>query len=158
MKLKQKRPEWLEHKYAIDGLFSVKSDVFSFGVLVLEIVSAKKNRGFQHQGHFLNLLGHAWKLFQEGRSYEMIDASVEDSCNYYQVLRSIHVGLLCVQQSPEDRPSMSDVVLMLSSEGALAQPTQPGFFNERHILGADPLSKNDSTIANEITLTLLTPR
>ncbi|THG08287.1 hypothetical protein TEA_006530 [Camellia sinensis var. sinensis] len=44
---------------AIDGLFSVKSDVFSFGILVLEIVSGKKNRGFYHPGHRLNLLGHA---------------------------------------------------------------------------------------------------
>jgi hypothetical protein len=45
-------------EYAIDGVFSVKSDVFSFGVLVLEIVSGKKNRGFSHPDHRLNLLGH----------------------------------------------------------------------------------------------------
>lgn len=45
-------------EYAIDGVFSVKSDVFSFGVLVLEIVSGKKNRGFSHPDHKLNLLGH----------------------------------------------------------------------------------------------------
>lgn len=45
-------------EYAIDGLFSVKSDVFSFGVLVLEIASGKKNRGFYHPDHDLNLLGH----------------------------------------------------------------------------------------------------
>lgn len=45
-------------EYAIDGLFSVKSDVFSFGVLVLEIVSGMKNRGFYHPDHDFNLLGH----------------------------------------------------------------------------------------------------
>ena len=45
-------------EYAIDGLFSVKSDVFSFGVIVLEILSGKKNRGFDHPDHDLNLLGH----------------------------------------------------------------------------------------------------
>ena len=45
-------------EYAVDGLFSVKSDVFSFGVLVLEIVSGEKNRGFCHPDHDLNLLGH----------------------------------------------------------------------------------------------------
>lgn len=45
-------------EYAIDGLFSVKSDVFSFGVLVLEMVSGKRNRGFTHSDHKLNLLGH----------------------------------------------------------------------------------------------------
>lgn len=45
-------------EYAVDGLFSVKSDVFSFGVLVLEIVSGKKNWRFRHPDHDLNLLGH----------------------------------------------------------------------------------------------------
>ena len=49
---------YMSPEYAIDGLFSVKSDVFSFGVLVLEIVSGKKNRGFYHPDHDLNLLGH----------------------------------------------------------------------------------------------------
>lgn len=45
-------------EYAMDGLFSVKSDVFSFGVIVLEIISGKKNRGFYYANNDLNLLGH----------------------------------------------------------------------------------------------------
>jgi serine/threonine protein kinase len=45
-------------EYAIDGQFSVKSDVFSFGVLLLEIVSGKRNREFYHPDHDFNLLGH----------------------------------------------------------------------------------------------------
>lgn len=45
-------------EYAVDGIFSVKSDVFSYGVLVLEIVSGSRNRGFSHRDHNLNLLGH----------------------------------------------------------------------------------------------------
>lgn len=45
-------------EYAVDGLFSIKSDVFSYGVLVLEIVSGRRNRGFFHPDHHLNLLGH----------------------------------------------------------------------------------------------------
>ena len=45
-------------EYAIDGLFSVKSDVFSFGVLLLEILSGKKNRGFFHPSDGLNLVKH----------------------------------------------------------------------------------------------------
>jgi hypothetical protein len=49
--------------YAIDGLFSIKSDVFSFGVLVLEIVSGKRNWGFTHPEHELNLLGHVRNIF-----------------------------------------------------------------------------------------------
>ena len=45
-------------EYISDGLFSTKSDVFSFGILVLEIVSGKKNRGFHHENHGLTLIGH----------------------------------------------------------------------------------------------------
>ncbi|CAL5390591.1 unnamed protein product [Camellia sinensis] len=55
---------YMSPEYAIDGLFSVKSDVFSFGVLVLEIVSGKKNRGFYHPRHRLNLLGHVSVLIR----------------------------------------------------------------------------------------------
>ena len=52
-------------EYASEGLYSTKSDVFSFGVLVLEIVSGKRNRGFNHPDHDLNLLGHVsiWQYF-----------------------------------------------------------------------------------------------
>ena len=45
-------------EYAVHGQYSIKSDVFSFGVLILEIVSGKKNRGFCHPEDHLNLLGH----------------------------------------------------------------------------------------------------
>ncbi|CAN4122491.1 unnamed protein product [Withania somnifera] len=87
-----------------------------FGVLVLEIVSGKRNRGSVHQDHNLNLLGHAWKLYKEARSLELADAQLADSCNISQVLRSIQVGLLCVKQRPDDRPSMFAVVQMLANE------------------------------------------
>ncbi|CAL5390636.1 unnamed protein product [Camellia sinensis] len=150
---------YIAPEYAVDGLFSVKSDVFSFGVLVLEIVSRKRNKGFYHPGHRLNLLGHAWRLYKEGRSLELIDEALWDSCYLNEMLRSIHVGLLCVQQCPEDRPSMSSVVLMLGSEGALPQVKQPGFFTERNIHEASCSSSKDATVsANEITITLLDAR
>ncbi|KAJ0897081.1 putative protein kinase RLK-Pelle-DLSV family [Helianthus annuus] len=119
---------YISPEYAVHGQFSVKSDVFSFGVLVLEIVSGKKNREFSHKDHNDNLLGHAWRLYKEGRVSELMDASLHDSCNVSQVLRSIHVGLLCVQHHPNDRPTMLSVVLMLVSEGVLPQPKQPAFF------------------------------
>ncbi|KAL2943966.1 G-type lectin S-receptor-like serine/threonine-protein kinase SD1-1 [Bienertia sinuspersici] len=49
-------------EYVIDGIFSLKSDVFSFGVLVLEIISGEKNRGFNHPDHDHNLLGHLFHM------------------------------------------------------------------------------------------------
>ncbi|KAL7218140.1 hypothetical protein ACSBR2_011418 [Camellia fascicularis] len=150
---------YMSPEYAIDGLFSVKSDAFSFGVLVLEIVSGKKNKGFYHPGHSYNLLGHAWRLYEEGKSLELIDEALWDSCYQIEMLRSIHVGLLCVQESPKDRPSMSSVVLMLGSEAALPQAKQPGFFSARnvHQTGSSS-SKEATTTGNEITSTMLSAR
>lgn len=54
---------YLSPEYAVHGVYSVKSDVFSFGVLVLEIVSGKGNRKFSHPDHNLNLLGHVRVVF-----------------------------------------------------------------------------------------------
>ncbi|XP_021664654.2 G-type lectin S-receptor-like serine/threonine-protein kinase At4g27290 isoform X2 [Hevea brasiliensis] len=150
---------YMSPEYAIDGLYSAKSDVFSFGVIVLEIVSGKRNRGFCHPEHHLNLLGHAWRLYMEGRSIEMIDASVRSSCNLSEVLRSVHVGLLCVQRRLEDRPSMSAVVFMLGGEGALPEAKQPGFFTERDLIEVNSSSnKHSSSSANGLTITLLQAR
>ncbi|KAA3467579.1 G-type lectin S-receptor-like serine/threonine-protein kinase [Gossypium australe] len=136
--------------YALSGLFSMKSDVFSFGVLVLEILSGKKSRGFSHQDHDHNLLGHAWRLWTEKRPIELIDKALGDSYDATQVLRCINVALLCVQQSPSDRPNMSLVLLMLCGESILPQPKQPGFFIQRYLPMADSIS-----VENEICTRLL---
>ncbi|PSR95651.1 G-type lectin S-receptor-like serine/threonine-protein kinase [Actinidia chinensis var. chinensis] len=129
---------YISPEYAVHGVYSMKSDVFSFGVLVLEILSGKRNRGFQHPEHDLNLLGHAWKLYVEGSPLELMDPSIRGSWpSECEVLRCVHVGLLCVQQSSEDRPSMATVAVMLGGEGSLPQPKQPAFFTESSPVGAD---------------------
>ncbi|XP_021995735.2 G-type lectin S-receptor-like serine/threonine-protein kinase At4g27290 [Helianthus annuus] len=121
---------YISPEYAVHGRFSIKSDVFSFGVLVLEIISGKKNKEFSHGGHSDNLLGHAWRLYKEGRSIELTSGSLQASRVASEVLRSIHVALLCVQHHAEDRPTMLSVVLMLVSEGPLPEPKTPAFFSE----------------------------
>nr|CAN77364.1 hypothetical protein VITISV_005348 [Vitis vinifera] len=145
----------------MDGLFSVKSDVFSFGVLVLEIISGKKNRGFYHLNDEHNLLGHAWRLWREGKGLELMDSSVSESCAPYDVLRCIQVGLLCVQEHAEDRPVMSSVVLMLSSETAtLPLPKNPGFCLGRKLVETDSSSsKQEETFTvNQVTVTVMDAR
>ncbi|XP_020418811.1 G-type lectin S-receptor-like serine/threonine-protein kinase At4g27290 isoform X3 [Prunus persica] len=147
---------YMPPEYAVDGIFSTKSDVFSFGVILLEILSRQKNRGFWHPDHHLNLLGHAWTLWIQNIPLELIDKSLSDSCTISEVLRCLHVALLCVQQVPEDRPSMSSVVLMLSSEVALPPPKQPGFYTER-TLPDDPSRVRDLS-ENNFSTTLLEAR
>nr|XP_025886296.1 G-type lectin S-receptor-like serine/threonine-protein kinase At4g27290 [Solanum lycopersicum] len=149
---------YMSPEYAVDGMFSVKSDVFSFGVMVLEIVSGKKNRGFSHQDHNLNLLGHAWKLYKEDRSLELADEQLADSCKTSQILRSIQVGLLCVQQHPNDRPSMFSVVQMLANESLLPKAKEPGFFTERNVYDEGKSGSQITSSKNEVTITLLDPR
>ncbi|KAK9155975.1 hypothetical protein Sjap_003455 [Stephania japonica] len=136
---------YMSPEYTMDGLFSIKSDVFSFGVLVLEIVTGRKNRGFYYQNRLLNLLGHVWRLWNEGNPLELVDASIGNSCNVSELLRCMHVGLLCVQQSAEDRPSMSFVVLMLGSETMnLPPPRHPGYFLE-----LENSNQTDSSSSNQ---------
>ncbi|KAI3786334.1 hypothetical protein L1987_39937 [Smallanthus sonchifolius] len=148
---------YMAPEYALDGLFSIKSDVFSFGVLVLEIVSGKKNWRNIRPEHHNVLIGHAWTLYNEGRSMELIDASLSESFNPPEVLRSIQLGLLCVQQNARDRPNMSSVVLMLSSEGALQQPKQPAFFMDTESPIADSPSGTHGSI-NGLTITEIDAR
>ncbi|OWM83537.1 hypothetical protein CDL15_Pgr013018 [Punica granatum] len=70
---------YISSEYAVDGLLSIKSAVFSFGVLVLEMVSGQRNRDFHHPDHSINTLRHAWKLWVKGKAYKLIDARMEDS-------------------------------------------------------------------------------
>ncbi|MFS7981432.1 putative protein kinase RLK-Pelle-DLSV family [Helianthus anomalus] len=150
---------YMSPEYARNGIFSVKSDVFSYGVLVLEIVSGKKNRQFLFHDHSHNLLGHAWILYKEGKSLELVDESLIESIFTSEVLRSIHVALLCVQKSPEDRPDMSTVVMMLSSECCLPEPKQPGFFTENDKFGPESSPSIQTQISNNnVTITNPDPR
>ncbi|KAG4986191.1 hypothetical protein JHK86_033882 [Glycine max] len=117
-------------EYAVHGHYSVKSDVFGFGVIVLEIVSGSKNRGFSDPEHSLNLLGHAWRLWTEDRPLELIDINLHERCIPFEVLRCIHVGLLCVQQKPGDRPDMSSVIPMLNERDFILVNHVKKFRNE----------------------------
>ncbi|XP_030933824.1 G-type lectin S-receptor-like serine/threonine-protein kinase At4g27290 isoform X2 [Quercus lobata] len=147
---------YMSPEYAVDGRFSVKSDVFSMGVLMLEIVSAMKIRKFFHPNHHHNLLGHAWLLWKEGRALELSYTCLEDSHSRSQILRCIQVGLLCVQNFPEDRPIMSCVNSMLTNEEAiLPQPKQPGFFIEISPSNSGAILRNEeSNIENAVTITM----
>ncbi|WOH05049.1 hypothetical protein DCAR_0624461 [Daucus carota subsp. sativus] len=152
---------YMPPEYAIDGLFSTKSDVYSFGVLLLEIISGNKIRGFRHPDHNLNLIGHAWKSYNEDKLSEATDKLILNSSNEDEVFRVIKIGLLCVQEYPEDRPNMSSVVLMLSSKIALSTPKKPGFYSERreaHETNSSSLNNTDSSPMNTYTFSLFEPR
>jgi len=82
---------------------------------------------------------------------EIIDPNIKDSFIELEILRFIHIGLLCVQQYPEDRPTMSSVVLMLGSEMDLDEPKRPGIFSKNDSVEA---SSSSSSSTNAMTITL----
>ncbi|XP_042940868.1 G-type lectin S-receptor-like serine/threonine-protein kinase At1g11410 isoform X2 [Carya illinoinensis] len=148
---------YMSPEYAMEGLYSTKSDVFSYGVLALEIISGKRNNHFHVGSPCLNLIGHAWDLWTEGKSLDIVDSSLGDEASYpaHEVLRCIQIGLLCVQEQATDRPSMLEVVFMLGNEVNVPSPNKPAFINRRIIdSGQDasgcagaPASVNDITIS-----------
>ncbi|KAF9588059.1 hypothetical protein IFM89_007300 [Coptis chinensis] len=136
---------YMAPEYALHGLFSVKSDVFSFGVLLLEIVSAQKTNNFHLSGLPRDLLSYAWKLWREGNALQLIDPTLTHCFSPNEVMRCIHIGLLCVQENLEDRPTMSSVVLMLNSYSlTLESPSAPAFIIET-TTGAQESENNHST-------------
>ncbi|KAK2355151.1 G-type lectin S-receptor serine/threonine-protein kinase [Trifolium repens] len=133
---------YMSPEYALEGLFSIKSDVFSFGVLLLEIISGKKNTGF-YQTNSFNLLGYAWDLWTNDSGMELIDSELDDISSKHLVQRYVNIGLLCVQQSPQDRPTMSDVVSMIGNDTtSLPSPKPPAFQNVRGIVENRGLPKS----------------
>uniref|UniRef100_A0ACD5UG53 Uncharacterized protein n=1 Tax=Avena sativa TaxID=4498 RepID=A0ACD5UG53_AVESA len=121
---------YMSPEYAMRGDFSVKSDTYSFGVLLLEIVSGLKISSPQLIMNHSCLITYAWRLWEDGRAAELVDSSLVASCPLHEVLRCIHVGLLCVQDRANDRPEMSSVMFMLENEGTLLpSPKQPVYFS-----------------------------
>ncbi|XP_051226238.1 receptor-like serine/threonine-protein kinase SD1-8 [Lolium perenne] len=151
---------YMSPEYAMDGVFSVKSDVFSFGVLLLEIISGRKNRGVYSYSNHLNLLGHAWSLWNEGKGIELADETMNGSFNSDEVLKCTKVGLLCVQENPDDRPLMSQVLMMLATTDTATLPTpkQPGFAARRILTETDTSSSKPGSIFNSATVTIIEGR
>ncbi|XP_062087389.1 G-type lectin S-receptor-like serine/threonine-protein kinase B120 [Humulus lupulus] len=151
---------YMSPEYAMEGLFSVKSDVYSFGVLLLEIVSGRRNVSFRNTD-YLSLIGYAWHLWNERRPMELLDPSIADTCSRNnEVLRCIQVGVLCVQDSPLHRPTMSSVVLMLESENAnLPLPREPTYTSLRGSNDTDFCSDGPEYASlNELTVTMVDGR
>ncbi|KAH9325178.1 hypothetical protein KI387_005356 [Taxus chinensis] len=121
---------YMAPEYAMRGQLSAKADVYSFGVLLLEIVSGRKNNDIHFSQERQNLLEWAWRLYTGGDVLDMLDSTIRETFLQEQSLRCIHVGLLCVQAKETVRPVMSNVVIMISSSSVtLPNPTKPAFIN-----------------------------
>lgn len=182
---------YMAPEYAMHGQFSDKSDVYSFGVVVLEIISGKKNTSFQESGYADDLLSYvsffpplfysllrtnkqlifnvqAWKLWRDGKPLEFVDPIIKDSCSSNEVLRCMLLGLLCVQDDMDDRPTMATALLMLDTHSVTPpMPKEPAYFvrsaREPDILLTDIASdqftsKSANFSVNDISVTEVHPR
>ncbi|TVU16237.1 hypothetical protein EJB05_39789, partial [Eragrostis curvula] len=145
---------YMSPEYAMEGAFSVKSDTYSFGVLLLETVSGLKISSLHLIRDFPNLIVYAWNLWKDGKTEELVDSSVKDNCPLDEVSRYIHIGLLCVQDSPECRPLMSAVVFMLENKTTpLPVPMQPTMYYARRDAEPGQTSGNRILSLNDMSLT-----
>ncbi|KAF3954336.1 hypothetical protein CMV_020305 [Castanea mollissima] len=148
---------YMAPEYAMEGIFSIKSDIFSFGVILLEIIIGKKNNGFFFTEHSQTLLGFAWRLWKEGKGLEIIDPLLMESGQTIEVLKCMHIGLLCVQEDPADRPTILSVVVLLGNESVpLPEPKHPALAISR-VIQIDQLSAANPSV-NELTLSNVSPQ
>ncbi|XP_031255562.1 cysteine-rich receptor-like protein kinase 17 [Pistacia vera] len=157
---------YMAPEYVMHGQLSVKLDVFSFGVLVLEIISGHKNTSFCNGDEGEDLLTYAWRNWKEGTAFNISDPILRGRSSS-EIMRSIHIGLLCVQTNKADRPTMTSVVLMLTSGSvSLSVPSKPAFYLYTTAGQDDPSitlrgrSKinNVQFTVNEASITELEPR
>ncbi|XP_060967268.1 G-type lectin S-receptor-like serine/threonine-protein kinase At4g11900 [Cannabis sativa] len=142
---------YMSPEYAMSGVFSEKSDVFSFGVLIIEIVSGKKNSNFHYYEQNLSLVAYAWQLWSEGKGVEFVDEAMGGSYVALEAIRCIHVEVhYAYKITPQiDQACMADVIFMLSNETNRPQPIRPIFtyHNSPRSQKGTTSSVNDATVS-----------
>ncbi|KAM6562248.1 hypothetical protein CsatB_022246 [Cannabis sativa] len=160
-------PEYLAH-----GQLTEKVDVYSFGVLVLEIVTGRQNNRSKSAEYSDSLVTLTWKHFQSGRVEDLYDPNLmlhnyrDNQAMKNQISRVVHVGLLCTQESASLRPTMSKALRMLTNkEEHLPPPTTPPFVDEKTMELNDkyedpsyPLNADDDGSIADVTHSSFYPR
>ncbi|XP_015957119.1 cysteine-rich receptor-like protein kinase 2 isoform X1 [Arachis duranensis] len=151
-------PEYLAH-----GQLTEKADVYSFGVLVLEIVTGRQNNRSKSTEYSDSIVILTWRHFQSGTAEELFDPNLasDDNNNVNkkdEILRVVHIGLLCTQENPSLRPTMSRALQMLTKkEENLARPSNPPFTDENTMELNDTVDNpfcplNNATYSSEATM------
>ncbi|XP_028800639.1 cysteine-rich receptor-like protein kinase 3 [Neltuma alba] len=115
---------------SFDKFLFEKADVYSYGVVMLEVISGQKSTELRldnnDEGAFL--LQKAWKLYEKDRHLELVDNTLDPNAyDAEEVKRIIEIGLLCIQASADRRPMMSEIVVLLQNKDLLENitPTMP---------------------------------
>ncbi|XP_016648143.1 PREDICTED: putative receptor-like protein kinase At4g00960 [Prunus mume] len=137
---------YMAPEYVIYGRFSVKSDVFSFGVLVLEILSGKRISSFRNRENEEDLLSYAWRNWRNDTVANITDPKLTTGLGI-EMMRCIHIALLCVQENVASSPSLASVVSMLNSHSVtLSLPSRPAYYLQYNS-GSDITGSDESNIS-----------
>ncbi|CAI0455130.1 unnamed protein product [Linum tenue] len=140
---------YMAPEYLVRGQLTEKADVYSFGVLVLEIVSGKRcNADF---ASVLNvaLFVQVWFYYRTNRLIEAVDSSLDSDFPADEALTVLRIGLLCSQASVSLRPSMGQVIEMLTNrDSEIAAPSQPPFMRGTDLMDPDASFRSRSTYSS----------
>lgn len=148
---------YLAPEYAIRGQLTKKADVYSFGVLLVEIVSGRCNTNTRLPIEEQYLLERTWDLYERGELVALVDTSLNGDFDPEEACQFLKIGLLCTQDSPKLRPSMSTVVKMLTGQREVddIKITKPGLisdFMDLKVRGSTANSRPDQRIMSYSTL------
>ncbi|XP_031126581.1 putative receptor-like protein kinase At4g00960 isoform X2 [Ipomoea triloba] len=146
--------------YAMHGEFSASSDVFSFGVILLEIITGRKNRYFCEINKTQNLVSYAWEHWRDGSPLKILDPTLEKYYAENEVIQCMHIGLLCVQEYANERLTMGEVMCMLNNYSAnnWATPHEPAFYGNGSKRMPREIELEQSMTVNEVSISELYPR
>ncbi|XP_076948854.1 cysteine-rich receptor-like protein kinase 15 [Bidens hawaiensis] len=150
---------YMSPEYAVHGHFSVKSDVFAFGVVVLEIITGKKSSSFLHQDDLDDLPHFAWRNWNDGTKMELVDQTMVETCSKDEVMRCINIALLCVQEDLDDRPSMASILNMLNNYSIpLSSPKKPPHYIKKNSTYFSTIKSDFFNSKEESSITGVHPR
>ncbi|XP_014498993.2 cold-responsive protein kinase 1-like [Vigna radiata var. radiata] len=120
-------------EYAIRGELSEKADIYSFGVLLLEIICCRKNTDHTLPSDMQYLPEYAWKLYENAKILEIVDPKLQEhGLVEKDVMQAIHVAFLCLQPDAHLRPPMSEIVALLTFKiEMVTTPMRPAFLYRR---------------------------
>ncbi|KAF5477396.1 hypothetical protein F2P56_004040 [Juglans regia] len=123
---------YLAPEYAIKGQLTRKADIYSFGVLLMEIVSGRCNTNTRLPIEEQYLLERMWELYEQRVLVGLVDPAMNGDFDAEEACKFLKIGLLCTQDAPKLRPSMSTVVKMLTSEVDVddIKITKPGLITD----------------------------